>query len=132
AGVPVCWPGAPTIGVLAGVYGPAGFYGRSMLPALEGQAGNGRDYVFAEHAREDSQGLETDFMTMVRGEDWKLVHFVGEEYGQLFDMRDDPDEVNNLWDDPTQQERRQEMLNVLRDWLIRSHHHTAAWGSAWR
>ena len=88
--------------------------------------------MFAEHAREDSQGLETDFMTMVRGKDWKLVHFVGEDYGQLFDMRADPDEVNNLWDDPDQQERKQEMLNVLRDWLIRSHHHTAAWGSEWR
>ena len=122
----------PTILELAGVEVPAAFEARSMLPALDGETGNGRDYVFAEHAREDSQGLETDFMTMVRGKDWKLVHFVGEDYGQLFDMRADPDEVNNLWDDPDQQERKQEMLNVLRDWLIRSHHHTAAWGSEWR
>ena len=71
-------------------------------------------------------------MTMVRSRDWKLVHFLGEDYGQLFDMNADPDEVNNLWDDPGQQDRKRDMLDVLRDWLIHSHHHTTDWGAEWR
>ncbi len=123
----------PTILELAEVDIPRSFEARSMLPALtEGSSANAREYVFSEHAREDSQGLQTDFMTMVRSRDWKLVHFLGEAYGQLFDMNADPDEVNNLWDDPGQQDRKRDMLDVLRDWLIHSHHHTTDWGAEWR
>jgi len=43
-----------------------------------------RPYVFAEHGR-DGVLRETEFMTMVRGREWKLVHFLDEPFGQLFD-----------------------------------------------
>ena len=63
---------------------PNSFEARSLLPALEGEQWQGRDAVFAEHSRDGL--LPTDYMTMVRTNEWKLVHFLQEPFGQLFDL----------------------------------------------
>jgi arylsulfatase A-like enzyme len=91
----------------------------------------GRNYVFAEQAKD---GILTgcEFMTMVRSHTWKLVHFLDEPYGQLFDLRRDPDELFNLWTEPAAAEMKQELLAVLREWRIRSQYHTADWSKEWR
>ncbi len=121
----------PTILELAGVEIPASMEAISMRPALRGDPWEGRDYVFAEHAR-DGILQETKFMTMVRNRNWKLVHFLDEPWGQLFDLEHDPQEVSNLWDSPAHAEKKQEMLGVLREWRIRSAYHTCDWGKDWR
>jgi arylsulfatase A-like enzyme len=64
-------------------------------------------------------------MTMVRSERWKLVHFLEQTYGQLFDLQADRGEVNNLWDDAAHAHVRQELIQVLCNWRIRSGLHTA-------
>lgn len=120
-----------TILELAGVDVPESMEARSLLPALGGDDDLGRRYVFAEHAR-DKILQETAFMTMVRSRRWKLVHFLDEPFGQLFDLQNDPGEVRNLWDDPAHEERKAEMLEVLREWLIRSNHRAGEWSRAWR
>jgi arylsulfatase A-like enzyme len=103
----------------------------SLLPALNGEDWKGRNYVFAEHGR-DNILTDTDFMTMVRSKDWKLVHFLEEPTGQLFDLKNDPDEVHNLWNDPGHQEKKRELLDVLREWRIRSDVHTSEWAKEFR
>lgn len=104
---------------LAGVEVPSSMEAISVLPALEGRERVERPFVFAEHSR-DNILQATEFMTMVRSRDWKLVHFLDEPFGQLFDLVQDPREVRNLWDDPEHQAKKQELLNVLREWLVRS------------
>ncbi|MEX1020161.1 MAG: sulfatase-like hydrolase/transferase [Litorilinea sp.] len=154
----------PTILELAGITPPATFEAESFLPALHPDATSagaasadtasantmsdepnaeiptawrGREYVFSEHGR-DGILQETEFMTMVRNRDWKLVHFVDAEpaapvdYGQLFDLRADPGETRNLWDDPAHAARKAELLAVLRDWRIRSQNRSRNWAEAWR
>ncbi|MEZ4675504.1 MAG: DUF4976 domain-containing protein [Caldilineaceae bacterium] len=124
----------PAILELAGVAVPAAMAAESLLPALQDpavDAWQGRDYVFAEHGK-DGILQETEFMTMVRSREWKLVHFLDEPFGQLFHLADDPDEVHNLWDEPTHEAQRRELLDVLREWRIRSAWHTQAWSKAWR
>ena len=79
----------PTVLELAGLDVPNEFEADSLLPALKGDAWPGRDAVFAEHCRDGT--LPTDYMTMVRTTDWKLVHFLDEPFGQLFDLANDPD-----------------------------------------
>jgi arylsulfatase A-like enzyme len=94
---------------------------QSLLPVLNNSADQDqcfRDIVFAEQAR-DGNLTETDFMTMVRTRDWKLVHFLEESFGQLFDLKQDPTEVNNLWDAPEHDSVKQELLGRLREWRIR-------------
>ena len=116
---------------LAGLTPARTMEAQSLLPALQGEDWKGRDYVFAEHGR-DNILTDTDFMTMVRSRDWKLVHFLEEPTGQLFDLRQDPDEVHNLWTDPNHQEKKRELLDVLREWRIRSDVHTSEWASQFR
>ncbi|MDP7051399.1 MAG: sulfatase-like hydrolase/transferase [Verrucomicrobiota bacterium] len=116
---------------MAGVELPESFEAESVLPALRGEAWSGREHVFAEQVKD---GIYTDgpFMTMVRGQEWKLVHFLGAEYGQLFNLRDDPGEMHNLWDDPGCVDVKRELHDVLRDWHIHSQVHTAGWAEDWR
>lgn len=121
----------PTILDFAGVAPDATLEAESLMPALVGEGWTGRDYVFAEHGR-DGILRETDFMTMVRSEDWKLVHFLDEDQGQLFDLANDPGEVRNLWDDPAVEAKKRELLDVLREWRIRSAYRTRAWAEGCR
>jgi arylsulfatase A-like enzyme len=71
-------------------------------------------------------------MTMVRSDQWKIVHFMEQDYGQLFNLADDPNETNDLWDQPADQQIKQDMLAVLREWRIRSQYDTADWSQDWR
>ena len=71
-------------------------------------------------------------MTMVRNHEWKLVHFLDDPHGQLFDLKNNSEEVNNLWDDPAHDQKKQELLAVLREWRIRSQYNTASWCAEWR
>ena len=121
----------PALLELAGLEPAATMEARSLLPALRGDDWQPREYVFAEHGR-DGILQETEFMTMVRSSDWKLVHFVDSAEGQLFDLRSDPEEIFNLWDDAGHELQKRELLDVLRDWRIASDVHTAGWGAAWR
>ena len=121
----------PTILELAGVDIPPTLEAVTMLPVLYGSDWSGRNNVFAEQAK-DGILTHADFMTMVRNKAWKLVHFLDEPFGQLFDLQTDPDEVVNLWSDPAHQEMKQELLAILREWRIRSQLHTADWSIEWR
>ena len=121
----------PAILELAGAEVPTSIEAQSLLPALGGETFAGRDLVFAEQGKDGIlQG--TEFMTMVRSRDWKLVHFLDQPFGQLFDLVRDPDEVHNLWDDPAAADKKQELLGELREWRIRSQYHTRDWAEDWR
>ena len=121
----------PALLELAGVTPAPTMEARSLLPALRDEPWQPREYVFAEHGR-DGILQQTEFMTMVRSDDWKLVHFVDCSEGQLFDLRSDPEETVNLWDDPVHDDRKRALLDVLRDWRIHSDVHTAGWSADWR
>ena len=69
---------------------------------------------------------------MVHGVRAKLVHFLDEPYGQLFDLRADPEEMHNLWDSPAGAEAKVRLLAELREWHIRSQVRTAKWVEDWR
>ena len=125
----------PTILELAGVTPPPSFEAISLASplgaALEGHEWFGREAVFAEHGR-DGILQTTEYMSMVRTRDWKLVHFLNEPFGQLFNLRRDPQEVDNLWDNRAYAARKRALLDTLREWRIRSQYHTRDWGKAWR
>jgi arylsulfatase A-like enzyme len=117
---------------MAGVELPQTMDAQSILPALQQDSSwQGRDYVYAEQAK-DLILTDTEFMTMVRSKEWKLVHFLGEKDGQLFDLKSDPSETRNLWNDPEHKETKDDLLQNLREWRIRSHYENANWANDWR
>ncbi len=119
----------PTLLELAGVEVPQPMAAQSLLPVLNdepnAEASCLRDVVFAEQAR-DGNFTTSDFMTMVRTREWKLVHFLGESCGQLFDLKADPTENVNLWDSEDHVERKRELLDRLREWRMRDAYQNAA------
>ncbi len=122
---------APTILELAGLEPPSHWEARSLLPALRGEDDAGREYVFAEQAR-DGNLTGTTMMTMVRGREWKLVHYLGQPDGELYDLRADPGERHNLWFSADHAGSREHLLAILRDWLISSNLRTGDWTACWR
>lgn len=111
-----------TVLELAGITPPDTMQTISLVPALQGDEWEGREYVFAEHP---ADGIyEGPFMTMIRSDRWKLVHFAGEAYGQLFDLENDPTEIHNLWDDDQHTDTKQKLLKDLLDWRTESTYHT--------
>jgi arylsulfatase len=109
----------PTVLELAGAERPDGMEARSLLPALRGETYVERPYVFAEHSR-DPILHGTEFMTMIRSREWKLVHFVDDADGQLFDLRQDPGEIRNLWNVPEHAAIKDELIRAILSWRIRS------------
>lgn len=85
----------PTVLELAGLEPPSWMEARSLAPALRGQAYDGRDVVFSEHAH-DMVLTGTELMTMARDERWKYVEFVDSDDVQLFDLNADPTELHDL------------------------------------
>lgn len=87
-----------------------------------------RERVFAEHS--DDPILEgTMYMTMVREGNYKLVHFVDHEVGQLFNLQDDPQEKVNLWNDEEHQAIKQRLLHEILTWRTLSARHTQGFHS---
>jgi arylsulfatase len=103
----------------------------SLLPVLQGDEVEGPEYVFAEHGK-DGTLQETEFMTMVRSKEWKLVHFLGEDFGQLFNLEEDPGELCNLWDEPELEEIKRSLLDVMRNWLLESNLKAKNWAEEYR
>ncbi|MFD1720335.1 sulfatase [Amnibacterium endophyticum] len=121
----------PTVLELAGVKPPAWMEARSLASALRGEQWAGRSHAFSEHAR-DVILTGTALMTMVRDEHLKLVEFVDSEEGQLFDLRSDPDEVRNRWDDAEYSEDKYRLLRVIARWRAASALDSAAWSASTR
>ncbi len=109
----------PTILEWAGVTPDSSFEAVSLNPALEGDDFEGRTHVFCEQGG-DVNLTGANFLTMVRSETHKLVHFRGMDCGQLFDLVADPKEVRNLWDDPGSAAIKAGLLTVLMEWHIDS------------
>ena len=119
----------PTILELAGLAKPSWMEARSLLPYLADGGTDPRPYVFAEHAQ-DKILEATEFMTMIRDQRWKLVHFVDSDEGQLFDLDADPREALNLWDDPAHRETKRRLIDEILKWRIRSAVVTQGWARA--
>ena len=121
---------APTLLDLAGVPIPEGpaspeaeqqpraWPGRSLVPVLTGRADSIQDSVIIEND-EDYLGLR--LRTLVTGR-WKLTTYTGdngrEPYGELFDLKNDPSELTNLWTDARYRETKTELIETLMYRLI--------------
>ncbi len=54
---------------------------------------------------------------MIRTHDWKYIHYVDGEMCELYDLKNDPHELVNLWDKPEHREIQIEMASQLEAWL---------------
>ncbi len=109
---------APTILAAAGIEAPNEWEARSLWPLLSEREGAvGRDVVYAELARDHIQ-TGAEYIVMRRDREWKLVYYMGESDGELYHLRDDPQEVRNLWTSSEHAEKRDELVRELLEWSL--------------
>jgi N-acetylglucosamine-6-sulfatase len=90
---------APTILSYAGLPVPHQMQGSSMKPLFEDPDPSWRDAVFYEYWKELVHAIPT--MTAVRTDRYKLITYPEiDDIDELFDLQDDPHEMNNLAVDP--------------------------------
>ncbi|MDV7142820.1 sulfatase-like hydrolase/transferase [Tropicimonas sp. TH_r6] len=108
----------PTILELAGIEVPDWMEAQSLIPLMNGEQED-RPRVFCEHSN-DALLEGTRMVTMVREGDFKLVHFVDSEEGQLFNLASDPQELENLWLDPGHADTRRRLVDEILRWRTES------------
>ena len=94
----------PTICDLARVPVPAASEGESLLPLLKGQSMQTRDCLFTAYK---------NVQRAIRTDRWKIIRYPQVDVTQLFDLKNDPHELNNLAGEPEYAARLKEMLALL-------------------
>jgi arylsulfatase A-like enzyme len=137
----------PTLCEAIGSPLPDGVQGRSLWPLLTGtsypetefasayaeQGFGGLHYTANEPLDPASDGLvagqgydclnswtQSGTMRMIRKGDWKLQYDM-QGRGQLYNLVEDPVELNNLWNDPRYNAIQQELVQDLLTWVLRVH-----------
>lgn len=96
---------APTILELAGLDIPHAMQGSSLANILVGKAEPDvhKTSVYCEYYNALPAAHKGVFATMYFDGRYKLTIFHGQEIGELYDFKTDPDEFDNKWDDPSYQ-----------------------------
>ena len=97
---------------LAGVREYPAIPGRSLQPVLRGETDSHRENVFAQNGCMHSM--------MLRTPDWKLIESGAPRNRMLFDLRQDPTELDNRYHDPAVADVRSELRGRLLEHLARS------------
>jgi arylsulfatase A-like enzyme len=99
----------PTICAVTGATPPPEIAGSDLAPLWTGRKRSIRDSVFLPY---------TDTMRAVRDERWKLIVYPRINHRQLFDLKKDPDEMNDLAaQKPGEVER---FTRLLREWQAKT------------
>lgn len=94
--------------------GPPTWPGDSLLSLLTGDD-DPRDRSTIVETDEDYLGIWP--RTLVTDQH-KFTVYPGEEYGELFDLHEDPGELHNRWDDPDYADRKNQLYRQLVDRLV--------------
>lgn len=104
----------PTIFEAIGASIPWYVQGQSLLNlCIDPNSAPIREWVYCEYRESNFPHTPPVYATMVRTERFKLVHYHGEKYGELYDIERDPNEYNNLWYE--EKELRGELERLLLD-----------------
>jgi arylsulfatase A-like enzyme len=97
---------APTFLSLCGLEVPRWMTGVDQGDVWRGAAAAARDHVIVENRH---QPTTVHAKTYVNRR-YKLTVYYDQEYGELFDLQEDPNEYHNRWDDPAYREAKSDLL----------------------
>jgi arylsulfatase len=97
----------PTVLDMLGIAVPTELPGHSLVPVLEGRATRIRDHAFVQW---------DDYGFTVVGEQYKLTWWDCDSDAELYDLKADPYEKNNLYHDPAHADTGAALLTVLNTW----------------
>lgn len=96
----------PTLCDIAGYEKPSSVKGKSFLPVVRNEVASERDDIFLAYM---------NLQRAIKKGDYKLILYNvdGQRHPQLFDLRNDPKEMVNLYDDPKYSSVREELTELL-------------------
>ena len=109
---------APTLLEKTNVSIPDSWEAKNLWPIINGES-KGRDVVYSELARDHIQRT-SEYIIMRRDKKYKLIWYTDDDFGELFDVVNDPDEKINLWNMAEYISTRDSLLQELKDWLVLS------------
>ena len=92
--------------------------GRDLLGLIDGRvtADAWEDVAYSEYCSDEFAPAGGCYQRMIRRGDWKLIYYHGQP-DQLFNLADDPEELNDLSDSPTAQAIKESLIEqLLREW----------------
>ncbi len=105
---------APTILARAGVKPYFGIQGKNLLGNLDGSSAlRERLVVEFEDTEKRMNFARPAVVRTLLTESFRLTVYAGVAWGELYDLRDDPQELNNRWDDPAYAKIRAEQTEAL-------------------
>ena len=104
----------PTLLGLTNIPLPHGVQGRTLEPLMAGEQGFGYPFALIEH---DNQAWGFNMKTL-RSYEWRLTYYAGRNFGELYDLTKDPDELYNRWNDEEYRAVREELTATLLNRLI--------------
>jgi len=100
---------APTFLTVAGIDVPRSMTGLDQSQVWYGEASAARDHVIVENRHQPT----TLHVKTYVDERYKLTVYYGRDYGELFDLQEDPGEVRNLWDSEAHIELKASLVMAL-------------------
>ncbi len=108
---------APTVLELAGLKKPGYMPGKSFVQLLKGDSTQWRDKIFYEYYWEYDFPM-TPTVYGVRTDNYKYIRYMGVwDQNELYNIKNDPDEIHNLIEDPKYASLVKTMAGDLFDWL---------------
>jgi arylsulfatase A-like enzyme len=102
-----------TILDIADISVPSWMEGRSLLPLMHGNSLPQRPVFSMTLMRNPSQHQITNGTIAVWEGDYKLIHYIDKRISLLYNLRKDPDELNNIFDREVEVGRR--LLALIQD-----------------
>ena len=97
----------PTLAELCGLPSPQGTDGKCLAPVIKGKTGEVRTSLFTAYR---------NTVRAVRTAEWKLIRYPERNYTQLYNLINDPLELNNLAGIKAWQQKTDEMTALLKEW----------------
>ncbi|GGD78532.1 sulfatase family protein [Paenibacillus nasutitermitis] len=97
---------APTLLSFRDIPVPHAMTGVDQREVWEGTRSSARDHALVEFRHEPTTIHQKTYVN----DRYKLTVYYNQTYGELFDLLQDPQEVNNLWDDPGSAELKSTLL----------------------
>ncbi|MBW7457588.1 sulfatase [Paenibacillus sepulcri] len=97
---------APTFLSFSGLAVPLPMTGVDQREVWLGQQAKARDHAIVEFRHEPTTIHQKTYIN----ERYKITVYYNQTYGELFDLKEDPGEIHNLWNEPEHEALKQQLL----------------------
>ena len=106
----------PSFSEVAGLGAPDNLQGVSQMRVWQGDDAAARDFAIVENRHNPDMPHVTTYVN----DRYKISVYRRGEYGEVFDLQEDPHELSNLWSDPASAALKSKLLHEMVQGLLKS------------